>query len=86
VTAIGAEDRRQLTPLEMAQNAAAAVARYASHEATDPLGSYVAHTGQRGHDAAQLAGQMALVSIAEDLHYLVAIMTGRIEAEGEGPT
>jgi len=44
----------------------------------------VLHAGESGRNAAQVAGSMALVSIAEDLHWLVAIMTGRVEAEG-GP-
>jgi len=84
VTAFGAEQARTLTPLEMAQNAAAAVARYAELQATDPVQSHVLHAGESGRNAAQVAGSMALVSIAEDLHWLVAIMTGRVEAEG-GP-
>jgi hypothetical protein len=84
VTAIGADDRRTLTPLEMAQNAAAAVFRYGERGVRDPLGSLAEKGGERAHAAAQLAGAMALVSIAEDLHYLVAIMTGRIDAEGDG--
>jgi hypothetical protein len=76
VTTIGADRERELTPLEMAQNCAAAVGRYAEHGVRDPLGSLVARSGDRGHAAAQLAGNLALVSIAEDLHRVVAIMTG----------
>lgn len=76
MTAIGADQRRTLTPLEMAQNAAAAVLRIADYQERDPLGSYVAKAGNQGHQAAQLAGAMALVSIAEDLHALVAHLTG----------
>lgn len=63
-----------LTPLEMARNCAAAVARYAEQQERDPLGSYVARSGQTGHQAAQLAGNMALVSMAEDLHRLVTVL------------
>jgi hypothetical protein len=70
----------EYTPLEMAQNAARAVLRVAHYQGRDPLGSYLDHAGERGHDAAHLAGAMALVSIAEDMHRIVAIMTG--EATG----
>jgi hypothetical protein len=76
VTAIGADRERDLTPLEMAQNCAAAVSRYASYQDRDPMGSYVSRAGQQGHATAELAGNLALVSIAEDLHRVVAIMTG----------
>lgn len=80
MTAIGADIPRQLTPLELAQNCAAAVARYAHGSVRDPLGSLIERGGEKGHAAAQLAGNLALVSIAEDLHRIVAIMTG--EAAG----
>ena len=63
----GPREARELTALEMARNAARAVLRYADHQDRDPLGSYIARGGQQGHQAAQLAGQMALVSIAESL-------------------
>jgi hypothetical protein len=76
VTAIGADRLRDLTPLEMAQNCAAAVGRYAERGVRDPLGSMLERGGDKGHAASQLAGNMALVSIAEDLHRIVAIMTG----------
>jgi hypothetical protein len=61
----------------MAQNAARAVLRYADAQDADPVGSHVHGFGDRGHQAAQLAGAMALVSIAEDLHRIVGIMTGQ---------
>lgn len=57
----------ELHPLQMARNCAAAVARAAEHQDRDPLGAYIAHSGTQGAQAAQLAGQLALVSIAEDL-------------------
>ena len=58
---------RAITPLEMAQNAAQAVLRHADHQDRDPIGAYVQRAGGQGHDAAFLAGAMALVSIAESL-------------------
>jgi hypothetical protein len=73
VTTIGADRDRELTPLEMAQNCAAAVARYAEHSERDQLSAFINQTGERGHATAQLAGNLALVSIAEDLHRIVAI-------------
>jgi hypothetical protein len=83
-----AADELPLSALEMARNCLANVERIARVQASgDPdvqLQAFVHHLGARGQAAAQLAGQMALVSIAEDLHYLVSIMTGRVEAEG-GP-
>jgi hypothetical protein len=84
-------------PLDMARNAAAAVLRYAQAADTDDpqqqLDAYVFQFGQRQHSAANLAGQMALVSIAQDLHRIVNIMTGQVPgrladedaAAGEGP-
>jgi hypothetical protein len=71
----------EYTPLEMAQNAARAVLRIADYQATDELGAHLNRAGQRGMDAANIAGAMALVSIAEDLHRIVAIMTGRPEGK-----
>jgi hypothetical protein len=69
---------RPLGPLEMARNCVRSVLQYADYQGRDPLGSYVARSGQAGHQAAQLAGNMALVSIAEDMHRIVAIMTGDV--------
>jgi hypothetical protein len=58
---------RQITPLEMAQNAAAAVLRHADHSDQDQLGAYLDRAGDKAFASAQLAGAMALVSIAESL-------------------
>ena len=58
----------QISALEMAQNCARNVLAYTDAQDRDPLTAHVNHLGERGHQAAQLAGQMALVSIAEDLH------------------
>ena len=63
----GPREARELTALEMARNAARAVLRHADHQDRDPLGSFIARGGQQGHEAAFLAGSMALVSIAESL-------------------
>jgi hypothetical protein len=90
-----AADELPLSALEMARNCLANVERIARVQASDDpdvqLQAFVHHLGARGQQAAQLAGQMALVSLAEDahsiaadVHWLVAIMTGRVEAEG-GP-
>lgn len=80
MTTIGADRDRQLSTLEMAQNLAASVHRYARQSKDDQLGSYLNQTGERAHAAAQLAANLATVSIAEDVHRIVAIMTG--EAAG----
>lgn len=72
-----------MTPLEMARNAALAVERYAELQETDPLTAHVHHAGTLGHDAARLAGAMALVSIAEDLRRMADVMTsGPFTGEG----
>jgi sulfite reductase beta subunit-like hemoprotein len=74
VTAFGAEQARDLSPLEMAQNCAAAVNRYAEFTDREPIQAHVMHAGEQGHQAASLAGNMALVSIAEDLHRIAAVL------------
>ena len=60
-----------LTPLEMARNCVAVVARAAEFQEQDPVGAYAAKAGSQGAQAAELAAQLALVSIAEDLHRMV---------------
>ena len=80
MTTIGADRDRQLSTLEMAQNLAASVHRYARQSKDDQLGSYLNQTGERAHAAAQLAANLATVSIAEDIHRIVAIMTGEAAA------
>jgi hypothetical protein len=90
-----AADELPLSALEMARNCLANVERIARVQASDDpdtqLQAFVHNLGSRGQQAATLAGQMALVAIAEDMHsiaadvhWLVAIMTGRADAEG-GP-
>jgi hypothetical protein len=71
VTTIGADSDRLLGPLEMAQNLAASVNRHARKT-----------EGPEAHAAAELAGNLALVSIAEDLHRVVGIMTGTVPLGG----
>ncbi len=60
--------------LEMARNCAAAVLRIANAQEQDPLRSHVLRLGERGHASAELAGRLALVSIAEDLHRIAAVL------------
>jgi hypothetical protein len=72
------------TALEMAKAWASRVGQIAQHyeqrEAADPgFGRIEAHihgAGRQQFEAAQMASFMATVSIAEDLHRVVAIMTG----------
>lgn len=51
----------------MARNCVAAVLRVAEAQERDPLQARIAQLGTRGHQSAQLAGYMALVSIAGDM-------------------
>jgi len=64
-------DRPQLTPLEMARNLAEGVRSMALASVSDPLSSVINRLGSRSQESAILAGNLALVSIAEDLHRLV---------------
>ncbi len=63
-----------MTPLEMAKNAAAAVERIAEIQSNDPLTAYVHRLGTQGFQSAQVAGYMALVSIATDLHRIADVI------------
>jgi hypothetical protein len=58
----------RMTALDMARNLAASVERYARQSEADQLGAMLNQTGERAHAAAQLAANLALVSIAEDFH------------------
>jgi hypothetical protein len=64
--------RTQLSPLDMAGNLAAKVQAYAEAlNDDDPdrrLQAQIAQAGERAHAGAQLAANLALVSIAQDLH------------------
>lgn len=71
------DDPPRLTPLDMARNLIAAVERYARFLDSGPdaeLQAYVRGYGERQANAAQLAAQLALVSIAEDVHRVVGVM------------
>lgn len=69
---------RDITPLQMAQNCARAVLAVADYQETDPVGAHVNRAGAHGQASAQLAGNIALVSIAESLARLVEL----VEATG----
>lgn len=58
-------------PLEMAENCVAAVERAARWQETDPLEARVHDAGRHGKTSAELAGHLALVSIARDLRRVV---------------
>jgi triosephosphate isomerase len=60
-----------LTALEMARNCVRHIEAAAQHQDRDPVGAHIARVGQQAFQDAQVAGQLALVSIAEDLHYIV---------------
>ena len=58
----------------MAINCATAVLRYADFQQSDPLGARVLGAGTQGHQAAEIGGHMALISIAIDVHRLAALL------------
>jgi hypothetical protein len=76
------DSQARLSPLEMAVNLAAAVQAYAealNHPDPDRrLQATIAQAGERAHQGAQLAAHLAIVSIAQDLHRVVGIMTGNV--------
>lgn len=68
-----------VSPLLMANTAAANVAQLARAQDEDPVRAHVAQVGRRGQDAAYFAACMALVSIANDLHALaVSLAPGQV--------
>jgi len=67
-------DELDPTPLEMARNCAAAVVRSAKWSTQDPVGSYINQSGTRAFEAAQLGSYLALVSIAESLDRIAALL------------
>jgi hypothetical protein len=77
-----AQDQARLSPLEMALNLAAQVQVYAealNHSDPDRrLQATIAQAGERAHAGAQLAANLAVVSMAQDLHRVVGIMTGNV--------
>lgn len=64
-------------PLDMARNCTAAVLAIANAQERDPVRSLVLRLGERGRGTAELAGELALVSIAEDLRRIADHLTGR---------
>jgi hypothetical protein len=83
------EDAHRIpSALDMARTAAANVHVYAVAQDADPLMAHIHHLGERGHQAAELAGRLALVSIAEDLHAITEalhILTAAIATAPGGP-
>lgn len=76
-------DRPSLTPLRMAQNAAANVLAYADAQESDPVQAHISGTGRAGMNTAIVAGNMALVSIAESLARIASLL--EVEALGGRP-
>ena len=76
----------QATPLDMARNLVRVVAACAAASENDPLMAHVQRVGDRGHQAAQLAANLAVVAIAEDVRRLTdAIMDGRLLGGSTSP-
>ena len=68
----------EMTPLEMARNLTRHIGAYALAADEDPVAAHVNRLGERQHVAAELAAQLALVSLAEDVHRITeAVMSGR---------
>lgn len=85
----GVRFERDVTPLEIARNWAGRVHQIAAYwerrEQAEPgfgrIEAEVHGAGRQQFEAAQMASFMATVSIAEDLHRVVAIMTGQVPAD-----
>ena len=76
----GHEDQAAgLTPLEMARNCIGAVRRLGEFSDRDPLGAHLAGAGTRGTESARLAGNLALVSIAESLDRIVTLVQQEVK-------
>lgn len=73
---------RDITPLQMAQNCARAVLAVADYQETDPVGAHVNRAGAHGQASAQLAGNMALVAIAEALDRIARMLAVELVKEG----
>jgi hypothetical protein len=82
---VTAQQEARLSPLEMAVNLAAAVQAYAealNHPDPDRrLQAQIAQAGERAHSGAQLAANLALVSIAQDVHALRRVMLGQADPD-----
>jgi hypothetical protein len=72
----------RLSPLDMAVNLAGRVQDYAEAlNDGDPdrrLQAHIAQAGERAHAGGQLAANLALVSIAQDLHRVIRVMIGNL--------
>jgi hypothetical protein len=82
-TAVDGDADRDLSPLDMARNlvrSVGAIARYVETGGPDAeIQAHVRGLGPRQHEAAKLAANLALVSIAEDLHRALDVMLGNVE-------
>ena len=73
-----------MSALDMAVNLASRV-QACAEALNDPdpdrrLQATIAQAGERAHAGAQLAANLALVSMAQDLHRVVQVMTGNLPA------
>jgi hypothetical protein len=71
------QDERELSPLDMARNLVRMIDRLARFVDSGPEAEIQAHIngyGARQANAATMAAQLALCSIAEDVHRLVGVM------------
>lgn len=73
----------EINVLEMARNCVAAVVKVAELQEADPIQAQVTHAGRYGAHMAELAGQLALVVIAEDLHRILGLLEAALEQLGE---
>jgi hypothetical protein len=77
-----------LDPLDMARNLIAGVQRAAEKIEADELGAFIEHAGEYGHYAGQLAANLALVSLAEDVRRITDVLVradDRLDLDREGP-
>lgn len=66
-------------PLVMAENCVAAVDELARWQEEKPVEAHIARAGTSGMTSAQLAGNLALVSIARDLRRVVEKLMSEAE-------
>jgi hypothetical protein len=81
----GPREAPEITPLDMARNAARAVLRHADHADRDQMGAFLDRAGDRAFASAQLAGAMALVSIAESLAKIADDLAYLVDDGSGGP-
>jgi hypothetical protein len=63
-------------PLEMADNLVGSVHGLVNEVNRDPVAGMVSRLGKRAFDQSQMAGSLALVSIARDLRRIADHLTG----------